>query len=860
MHTRAVIALVIVTAVSATACAPGPGDYMDAELRARVEQLKAAVAQEPTTAANLEQRLWVLWDWGNAYALDGGALPVNLTQLVTSLGGAVSDGSEPARAGLVMLDRYVQELTIKDETPDAIGALRFASNDPLPVGSWQTIQQIYTIGAMPMQPGGVVLVARQLVTDQSFLQHDDPAADGYVSIRSSNPAATFKPIRVPLLGMHGGFRAAEGMPAFELEGTALGPGDTITVTYGDTSGGSRGFKIQTWSTDRLMLPLYLDLDGSGTFLTPVWPGLEVVGGGVHAVRAVAPSVVAVAEPFELAVRSEDEYTNRATGSIPAYEVLLDGEPFDRIEAGEDAITVLGNLTIDQPGVYRFTVRTGDGSMTGRSNPVWVTEDPPYRVLWGETHVHSDYAEGQGSPERLFRYARDDARLDFLTHSEHDVWLDDFEWQRLQELTSSYTMEGRVIAFLGYEWSVTRQRGGHHNVLFRTPDRQRVGAQRANRLPELYRIMAEENDPEDALIIPHAHQPGDWTQNDPDLERLVEMYSMHGTFEWFGNFYLRNGFRVGFIGGSDDHRARPGYATGISLRPAPLVQLGGLAAVIAPDKTVDGIFNAMRSLSAYATSGQRIILDAALNGSPMGTRQEPSRERDITCRVMGTSPIDHVDVIKNGEVVFSRYYLTALLEDHAKMLVGFESMSEVFGEARDNPRAYRPWDGTLQVHGARVVSLSTPGFDNRYFERAEIDADDPNLIRFYTQTRGRRDTMVVELEGASSTTTLTFRLEPATEVGQSSGAVRPAADLPATDFRLRLSGLKDGRLEHELKMEQFVDRVTLEVIDADGALDMDFEFTDLEDPRPGDYYYVRVTQLDGGRAWSSPFWVGEKSGK
>ena len=38
--------------------------------------------------------------------------------------------------------------------------------------------------------------------------------------------------------------------------------------------------------------------------------------------------------------------------------------------------------------------------------------------------------------------------------------------------------------------------------------------------------------------------------------------------------------------------------------------------------------------------------------------------------------------------------------------------------------------------------------------------------------------------------------------------------------------------------------------------MDFEYTDLEDPKPGDYYYIRVTQLDGGRAWSSPFWIGE----
>jgi hypothetical protein len=90
-----------------------------------------------------------------------------------------------------------------------------------------------------------------------------------------------------------------------------------------------------------------------------------------------------------------------------------------------------------------------------------------------------------------------------------------------------------------------------------------------------------------------------------------------------------------------------------------------------------------------------------------------------------------------------------------------------------------------------------------------------------------------------------------------GPVRRPALVPGADFGLRLSNLVSGRIEHELKMEQFVDRVTLEVIDPDGALDMDFEFTDLEDAQTGDYYYVRVTQLDGGRAWSSPFWVGEK---
>jgi hypothetical protein len=224
--------------------------------------------------------------------------------------------------------------------------------------------------------------------------------------------------------------------------------------------------------------------------------------------------------------------------------------------------------------------------------------------------------------------------------------------------------------------------------------------------------------------------------------------------------------------------------------------------------------------------------------------------------MGTSPIDHIDVVKNGEVVFSRPYLRVPLEPRPKILVGFDSSSEVFGDVRDNPRAYRVWNGTLRVQGAKVVGLTTPGFDNPYLERAEIDPGDPNLIRFLTHTRGRPDTMLVELEGASRATRFTFHLEPAREIGMAAGPVRRPAMIPGADFGLRLSGLVDGRIEHELTMEQFVDRVTLESVDPDGALDMEFEYTDLEDPRPGDYYYVRVTQLDGGRAWSSPFWIGE----
>jgi hypothetical protein len=38
------------------------------------------------------------------------------------------------------------------------------------------------------------------------------------------------------------------------------------------------------------------------------------------------------------------------------------------------------------------------------------------------------------------------------------------------------------------------------------------------------------------------------------------------------------------------------------------------------------------------------------------------------------------------------------------------------------------------------------------------------------------------------------------------------------------------------------------------MEMAFEWRD-ENGLQGDNYYVRVTQLDGAMAWSSPIWVG-----
>ena len=828
-------------------------DYLTPELRAAVEKLKADVAEAQTTKETVVERARVLWDWANAVAMSGGYLPVNLP---SSMRGAlnIKPGQEVPLWTLLGIDAYVRELAIKDENPRAIGTLSSSTKGPFPAASWQTIEITYTVGEMPLSPGGGILIGRHFMSSHGVIQRDDPAGDNYVSIRSSNPKAQFANATGPLGGMHGSFRGVGQMPVFKLESTALTKGETVTLTFGDTSGGGRGFFVQTYSNDAFPLPLYIDLGGKGQFLSLPIPTYEVVGTTVDAVHGFAPSIVKVGEAMDISVRSEDRYYNRATGEMPAYKVMLNGKryrPIPTIPAGTEAITLFTGIRFDEPGIYRFSFQSKDGSIQGVSNPIWVKENPDWRVYWGETHGHCGFAEGQGTPDGFFTCGRDDARLDFLSLSEHDIWMDDYEWQFLKDAVSRYHVENKFVVFAGYEWTVRRQLGGHHNVFFRRPDgRKRVSSHRAPVLTELYRQLHLENDAEDVLIIPHAHQAGDWRTNDPDLERLVEIMSMHGTFEWFGRRYLLNGHQVGFLAAADDHLSHPGY---VSPLPGGLFQRSGLAGVIAAEKTTDDIFDALRKRSVYATSGKRIILDVRMNDAGMGNRQPYTEKRSIHGKAIGTGPVDTITVVKNGEEIWTKRYALSTLKRRSWIHVGFESSSEVF--VRDNPRGYRIWNGSLEVEGARLVGVPAPGFANPYGESFSVDPENKNRVTFNTRTRGRINAMILELKGADTDTRIHFKIKATREQGKSPRPVIKAAMLPAADVTFSFVDEKLNRIVRDFKVGRSTDRITLTIVDPEAPMVQDFEFTDTENLQHGDWYYVRVRQLDGALAWSSPWWVG-----
>lgn len=828
-------------------------DYLAPELRAAVEALKAEVAAgTPTTLNNLDARLNVLWPWANALAAQGVNLPVELPRIV-SQGRQINIRRQYAMAILPPMNGLVRELEIKEEQPGAIGAVTSNTAGPWAVRTPVTFEQTYTVGEMPMQPGGGIMVAWELVARLDPYQRDDPGAKNFISIRCSNAAAQWEETTHQILGMHGNIFGAVGLPSYTLKGPALTTGETITIVYGDRSGGSPGLELQTTQVEGAMFPLYVDLEGNGNFLSPRWPTFTIEGGAPARVTATAPSVVKRDETFDLSIRTEDRYYNRASGRIPAYEVRVNGTRVAEVAPSRTGLSVTQGLSFAEDGVYRFEVVAVDGTLHGKSNPVWVTNTAVPRIFWGDTHAHTNMAEGQGDIENFYRYAREDAQLDFVALSEHDIWMDDGEWTTMQAAVREYNDPPNFVTYLAYEWSAIVETGGHHNIYFRTPDgRERVPIQDTGGLVDLFQGLDRMYDPKDVMIIPHAHIPGDWRMAHPRIEPLVEMVSMHGMFEWFGNYYLRNGHTIGFVGASDDHAGRPGYSGGF--RQGPLQHFNGLAAVLAPEKSGDAIFDAMRARHTFATMGQRTILDLRLNGKPMGERLVYAEHRKIEGRVMGTAPIDRVDVVRNGEVVSTTHFLQRVLSPEGWLELSVGSQSEDL--IRDTPRGHRIWLGTAKVYGATVEAIDAGALINFEAEWARTDEADANTIQFRMVTRGAEDRLLIKLSGVSENTKLTFHADPTAEEGVTFPRFyEPSRAYPPVDLDFSFADLKGGETSQDVPTGRYTDMVALRWVEPDAPFDQAIAFSDPGPVADGDYYYVRVTQLDGRMAWSSPWWVG-----
>ena len=327
----------------------------------------------------------------------------------------------------------------------------------------------------------------------------------------------------------------------------------------------------------------------------------------------------------------------------------------------------------------------------RKPPTLLTsEGEKLQIFFGDLHAHSIYSDATNDVDEFYHRYRDGYSYDFATLTDHD-YLDGME-MTLSELKMMWnhcdrmTVPGKFVAFYGYEWTSPAiaehaEAGGsvgegHRHVLY--PDQTgplvSFGEESANTGKKLLTRLQGIN----ALVIPHhtSWSGTDWDAHDEELQRVVEVCSTHGRFEYPGNKpigYRRDhihigkfvidglarGYRLGFVGGSDSHGLK-WHATEVEGRDSHVkagTRVGwkadsyrtGMTAIIAPELTREALYDALYQRRCYATSGVPIVVDFRINDYLMGSDITVQSNPHLKCSITGTAPLRSVDIVRSGHV-------------------------------------------------------------------------------------------------------------------------------------------------------------------------------------------------------------------
>ncbi|MCL4764837.1 MAG: DUF3604 domain-containing protein [Hyphomicrobiaceae bacterium] len=746
-----------------------------------------------------------------------------------------------------------------DYRPELMGSARLEPAGSFEAGSMQSFTLVYTAGAFGIDDTGSIKIGFRFATDFGPVQLDDPKGPGYTTAEASNGATLetkweFKRnIRPWSRSLYIGV-----MKHF------LRPGDTITVRFGDRRFGSPGIRVQTYCESAFQFRVLVDAIATYDYVAlPMSPSIAIVPGPPAAWQALLPTLVRAGEPFRLALKANDAWGN-ASDRIAGRLTLTPSRPVAGLpetiacEPGAFA-AVAEELRVDEPGDLVVAVRDAAGRELCRSNPLRIAaRDAGLVHFWGDTHGQSDETLGTNSARDYFAFGRDKAFLDVMGHQGNDFQITQAFWRELNGLTAGFDAPGRFVCIPGYEWSANTAVGGDRNVHYRH-EGEAIHRSSHAQIADAADMADESNDAHDAKAlferlagkdcVVMAHVGGRYADivqaHDGSLETAVEVHSAWGTFEWILRDAFEKGYRVGVVCNSDGHKGRPGADfPGASFFGAT----GGLTSFLAPRLDRDAIFEAMRRRHHYGTTGNRMLLgveaylpesgtlflrDPAVFASPETRNVDRVIMGDVAgfrgagaelvVDAVGSAPIERLDIFDGLDLIETvRPYRDAELGSRIRVI--WEG-AEYRGRARTTV-----WDGALEITGNRIRRAEV--LNNWNLDRG-IQSQDERRVAWKAVTTGNFGGLDLWLEDANGGTleidTRHVRREvPIAEIG--------LADLVA----------EAGGLERRLRIYRLPEVLSERRI----SLRRRLELRDEGDNR----LFVRVTQEDGHRAWSSPIYL------
>ncbi|MEW6359235.1 MAG: DUF3604 domain-containing protein [Planctomycetota bacterium] len=493
-------------------------------------------------------------------------------------------------------------------------------------------------------------------------------------------------------------------------------GDRIIITYGDTNEHPFGVRIQPFPEGQTRpFICVVDVEGDGE-LREV-PGspihVRVFSGPPERIMAAVPSIVRPGEAFTARASVMDRNLTHPNKRYAGPMEFSSGNDVlslpDAAPVQEGDSRALEGIRAVRPGIGVLRVTTDVDEI--ETNPVLVTADKKENLYWGDIHAQCVYhqwkpLEGRGdstrTPAEMHQYARECSLLDFVANSNSGCPSPSNPgWQETQQAIIDFYEPGRYVTFKSWECGLGVQ--GDRCLIYREaevePNFERP-ARRADEPTNAHAVLRFcRESPYHIMAINHSFMKYlDWSVFDPEIDRVVEVYSCWGSYESREDnplnskrrpknqslmYMLSLGYTPGIIAAGDSHVGYPGRSLMFSDPNWCQNWKAGLAAVYAPELTREAIWDAMYHRHCYGTTGARIVLRFHLNGARMGSVLEYKPDDDLLCKrdikvtVCGTDYIRRIDIMKNNGLL----HRVCPKDDHAEF---------TFTDRLDAPPRTRDW--------------------------------------------------------------------------------------------------------------------------------------------------------------------------
>jgi hypothetical protein len=561
----------------------------------------------------------------------------------------------------------------------------------------------------------------------------------------------------------------------------LNPGDKIVVRIGDTRFGARGTRVQTFVEEDFRMRWYIDPVGTSRF-APIKPDLSfnIHSGDIAKLKVITPRVVGPGVDFPVHIHTEDVWGN-ATIDQAGLQANI------QIESQDDRSTLINaqvslspngwtcgstSVSLKPEGEHQVTVTLADATGTAiqtHTDTISVKSHLSVpRVLYADLHVHSDDTVGTNSTTYNFSYAQKIAGLDIVGYTANDFNITKDRWEKTLEIIRTTNKPGEVVIFPGTEWCGNSAAGGDHNVVFldeasnpiefpvdkngnvarsfewneHGPSELQPGAWP---LDEVYATYA--HSPESHLLIPHVGgRRCNLAWHHPGLERLLEIGSAWGHFEWLLQDAVRRGWKMGVCANSDEHRGRCGGGV-----PGTAVfgTKGGLTGVLAPSLDRAAVAKALRARHTFATTGERIVglVSTGSEGAIQGDDVQVDSRSDVSLdyAFYGSTGFSSIEAWDASGIIWQR----DLGSESKPSLSDSQPRKRLmikWGGARLYDR-YREavWKGIITTNGEAKISGVQPFGGVLHVPEETIERRSDNSVSFSTRTSGDFDGVLVTFE-------------------------------------------------------------------------------------------------------------------